>query len=319
MLRRKHASEFEVLQNKKQAGFISRYMSIDNCRVLEVGAGAGAFLEFLHSEYHCEVFFDEHSKEAREIMLSKGVLNDFNDAAHSKPIDLVVLRHVLEHIFDLSTFMTYVRNVSSLDGYVFIEVPDWSNLDSRTDPLIFEHLNQFNTYSLVVLLTRLGWQIEALEKRIDPDDPATPNRVQRLLIKKSFQSELGSKNIVSEFKHFASINYDGWKSRLNQLVDDLAPNASIGLYPASHLTFEAMLESKLLTRNIIGMFDIDRKKWGGEFLQIKIFPPEDLKLLSPDLIVVLTMGYEQEIINSLTEMGLSSRIVTISQLVKESW
>ena len=80
-----------------------------------------------------------------------------------------------------------------------------------------------------------------------------------------------------------------------------------------------MLESKLLTRNIIGMFDIDRKKWGGEFLQIKIFPPEDLKLLSPDLIVVLTMGYEQEIINSLTEMGLSSRIVTISQLVKESW
>ena len=96
-------------------------------------------------------------------------------------------------------------------------------------------------------------------------------------------------------------------------------NKTIALYPASHLTFEAIAETKLLEANVIGMFDIDKKKQTNEILGLKVFPPDALREKKPDLILIFTMAFEPEIRQSFNDLGLASRVVSISELVNKKW
>lgn len=319
MLRRKEPTVFEVGQNERQGEFLARHVPLEGKRVLEIGAHAGAFLRHLNQHYGCTAYFEELSDEARAVLASQPGLRDFRDPAADKLVDVVILRHVLEHIFDLDSFLAYVHTILAESGSLFIEVPDWTYFDANTDPFIFEHLNQFNSAGLVQLLRRTGWQVEALEKSIHPDDPATPNRVQRIVTRPTKLPMPGDAAVVEAFHAFAAVQYDGWKTALNKLLAGEAAGKTIALYPASHLTFEALTESKLGQAKVLGMFDIDEKKHGREILGVNVFPPEQLKIQQPDLILVFTMGYEREIRESFTSLGLTCRVISITELVNDSW
>jgi SAM-dependent methyltransferase len=262
MLRRKEPTVFEVGQNERQGEYLARHMALEGKCVLEIGAHAGAFLRYLYQRFGCTAYFEELSEEARTVLASQEGLHDFQSLKGEKKVDVVILRHVLEHIFDLESFLTYVHSLLAEGGSLFIEVPDWTHFDAHTDPFIFEHLNQFNSAGLMQLLRRTGWQIEALEKSIHPDDPATPNRVQRIVARSTKLPLPGDAAIAEAFRAFAAIQYDGWKTTLNKLLAGEAAGKSIALYPASHLTFEALTESKLGEAHVLGMFDIDAKKQG---------------------------------------------------------
>lgn len=314
MLRRKEPTPFEIDQNERQGAFLARHVVLEGRRVLEIGAHAGAFLRHLHQRSGCTAYFEELSEEARAVLASQPGLRDFRDPTADKQVDVVILRHVLEHIFDLESFLGYVRIILAEGGSLFIEVPDWTHFDAHTDPFIFEHLNQFNTAGLVYLLRRTGWQTEALEKSIHPDDPATPNRVQRIVARPARLPLPGDAAIVDAFRSFAEVQYDGWKNALNALLAEYS-GKRVALYPASHLTFEAVTESRLGEARVLGMFDIDAKKQGREILGLRVYPPQELQAQQPDLILVFTMGYEREIRESFAAMGLQCRVVSITELI----
>lgn len=319
MLRRKEPTLYEVDQNKRQGEFLSRHVDLEGKRVLEIGAHAGAFLSYLHHRFGCTAYFEELSEEARSVLASQECLCDFRGLEGDQKVDVVILRHVLEHIFNLDDFLAYLQTILAYAGSLFIEVPDWTHLDAHTDPFIFEHLNHFNSASLVNLLRRIGWQVDALEKSINPEDPATPNRVLRVVAHPTKLPLLGDASIVDFFSTFSALHYDGWKTVLNKLLDDDAIGSSIALYPASHLTFEALVETRLGEFNILGMFDIDVKKQGREILGLKVFSPVVLKDYQPDFILIFTMAYEPEIRESFKAMGLTSRVISISELISDFW
>jgi SAM-dependent methyltransferase len=315
MLRRKEPTVFELGQNERQGEFLARQVPLDGKRVLEIGAHAGAFLRHLYQLFGCVAYFEELSEEARTVLALQEGLHDFRGLEGDKQVDVVILRHVLEHIYDLDSFLANMHTILAEGGSLFIEVPDWTHFDVHTDPFIFEHLNQFNSAGLVHLLRRTGWQVEALEKSIHPDDPATPNRVLRIVARPTKLPLPGDASIAEAFRNFAAVQFDGWKNALNDLLAGYA-GKRIALYPASHLTFEAITESRLSEApGVLGIFDIDAKKQGREMLGLKVYPPAELKAQQPDLILVFTMGYEREIRDSFASLGLTSRVVSIIDLI----
>ena len=319
MLRRKEPTDFEIDQNIRQCNFLLQHLNLRDLIVLEIGAHAGAFLKHLHKNFSCKTYFEELSEEAKDLLASQKGLYDFRKIKNKKKVNLIVLRHVLEHIFDLEFFLNYLHSILSENGNLFIEVPDWSDFDVHTDPFIFEHLHQFSTNGLIHLLGRNGWQVTALEKSIFPNDPATPNRVQRIIAKSSNLPPLGDVSIVKTFQAFSKVQYDGWKFALNNLLESHEVGKSIALYPASHLTFEALCETNLGEKYILGFFDIDKKKQGRKFLGHEVYHPEELKLKQPDLILIFTLAYEQEIRDSFHAMGIKSNIISINDLINQSW
>jgi hypothetical protein len=319
MLRRKEPTEFEIDQNIRQCNFLLQHLNLEELNVLEIGAHAGAFLKHLYENFSCKTYFEELSEEARDVLTSQKGLYDFRKLKNKKKIDLVVLRHVLEHIFDFEVFLNYLHSILSENGNLFIEVPDWTDFDMYTDPFIFEHLNQFNINGLINLLGKNGWQVTALEQSISPNDPATPNRVLRIIAKSSNLVPLGDVSIVKTLQAFSKIQYDGWKFALNNLLESYEAGKSIALYPASHLTFSALTETNLREKNILGFFDIDKKKQGRKFLDLTVHPPEKLNIMQPDLILIFTLAYEQEIRASFDEMGIKTKVISINDLIKQSW
>ncbi len=320
MLRKSDVSDYEISQNIRQSDFIDKHFTLKRnipTTVLEIGAHAGAFLRHLNENYDCECYYDELSVDAKEILKSHGSLRDYNDYDKTLKCDLIVLRHVLEHIHNLEKFLNRIKNMLSENGVLFIEVPDWSHWDENTDQFIFEHLHQFNSFNLNHLLNRYGWKIEALEKSIDKDDPATPNRVLRVIAKKSILPLPLDKSIVQSFKSFALDYHEGWKKRLNKILKYELNEKKIALAPASHLTYLALTESNLKDADVVGMFDSNINKINKEVLGINIYSHEKIREFDVDIIIIFSLAYEPEIKKKFSEINNNFKFLSINDLIKK--
>jgi len=83
-------------------------------------------------------------------------------------VDLVVARHILEHTFDMVSFLRSLRKLIHSRGSILFEVPDAgvSIMDLNYSELWEEHIHYFTKASLRSVLTRLGWHIVFLESGI---------------------------------------------------------------------------------------------------------------------------------------------------------
>jgi len=314
MLRRSLFTEFDVEQSRSCYNFLKKTINLDQKRILEIGAGGGALLKYISQFGSSSLFYSDLSKEASLHLASHKELHALNDTTDKK-FDLIILRHVLEHIFDLDGFFLYLQQLLKKDGKIFIEVPDWSILDINTDPLIFEHLSQFNVSGLVNLMSKNSFQVDSLEKSVEKNDPSTPNRVVRIIAHFSELPKLGSNEIKNYFKNFFDNYSEKWKFTLQQILK-IYSNKKIALYPASSLTFDAIKSVDFSNVKILGMYDVDKKKQNLFFLGYEVFSPEKLKEHNPDLILTFSMGYEPEIRKSLIDMKLSAKILSIQDLIK---
>jgi SAM-dependent methyltransferase len=313
MLRRSFFTEFDIEQSKSCYKFLQKIINLDQKRILEIGAGGGALLKYISQFGSSSLFYSDLSKEACLHLSSHKGLHDLNDTADKK-FDLVIMRHVLEHIFDLDGFFLYLKQLLKKNGNIFIEVPDWTILDINTDPLIFEHLNQFNVSGLVNLMSKHSFQVDSLEKSIEKKDPSTPNRVVRIIAHFSELPKLGSNEIKNYFEKFFNNYSEKWKFTLQKILKTYS-NKKIALYPASSLTFDAIKSVDFSNVKILGMYDVDKKKQDKFFLGHKVFSPEKLLKHNPDLILTFSMGYEPEIRKSLIDMKLSAKILSIQELI----
>jgi hypothetical protein len=104
-------------------------------------------------------------------LLSNNFQIDNFDIGMEEPIkkyDCLLLSHVLEHIYDINTFITTISNYISNNGYLYIEVPNAEFYDKITDicplqEINIEHINFFSKYALNKLLVNHGYSCISLE------------------------------------------------------------------------------------------------------------------------------------------------------------
>jgi len=99
--------------------------------VMDIGACTGAALDLARQEYSAvDLNAIESSRECQASLRSLGVelLSDDVDSEwhieHQGGVDLVIMRHVLEHLLDPVSVLEKVRNVLSGNGVVYLAVPD---------------------------------------------------------------------------------------------------------------------------------------------------------------------------------------------------
>lgn len=314
MFRRQEVTHREIKGYEKQADFLSRYRPLTGLKVLEVGADTGQFLMYLKVEFGCHVYFDELNFDARKILLKRKVIKDFRRHYRKVKMDVVVLRHILEHIFDLRGFLKYISTVLKEDGLLFIEVPDWSFFDEHTDHFIFEHINQFNAYNLVMLLKKSGFITEQIEKSIWKEYRSTPNRVLRVLARPSKLAKLDEAKIVNDVRDFDNKLMSVYR-KIDVQLKRIPRNARIALCPGAGFTFEALLHTDLKKRDVVGIYDIDSRKHGKKIQGVRIFPREQLSLHRPDIILILTYGgFEQEIKEYIESLKIEPKIICWSEI-----
>ena len=287
-----------------QADFMAN--SLSGKRVLEIGCDTGQFLDFLH-ERGAITFFDELSHNARKILFERGLHMEWSPQVEK--LDWIVIRHTLEHVLQPLDWLSNLPPLSP-DGRLFIEVPDWTHLDTDTDTLNFEHLHQFTVASLTALLQRAGYAIEAVNYTTTPGYHTTPNRVLRVRVHRltwKGDRENRVRMVVEEKANALARNF----SALLALHDD----RRVAVYAASWFARTLCLQGEMLPNKICALYDSDATKYGSDFSGFVVRAPDAIAADKPDTIVILS-SYEHEIAKYLRDdVGFKGAIVGVSALL----
>lgn len=119
--------------------------------VVEVGCGKGDFIDLMQRDGHFKATGYDAAYEGDNPDIEKRYLT--NDDRHEA--DLVILRHVLEHIPRPHEFLAILKNVFG-DAKIYIEVPDadWIIKNGVFFDITYEHVNYFSRQSLSMLFAK---------------------------------------------------------------------------------------------------------------------------------------------------------------------
>ena len=111
--------------------------------ILDYGCGNKILSNFLNKIYNVDIF-------------------DIDMEKNEKKYDCVILSHVLEHIYDIQSFINLLKINIKEDGYLYIEVPnmeyyDKFNIFGPLQEISIEHINFFSKYSLSKLMVNHGF------------------------------------------------------------------------------------------------------------------------------------------------------------------
>ena len=114
---------------KKKLGLINS-LKKNAKSILDIGAGTGAFLSFIKSDFSYVTGIEPNQK-ARELAQEKGVSleQDLNDV-RDKLFDVITMWHVLEHVPNLEETIRDVEALLKPNGILIIAVPNFYSFDA---------------------------------------------------------------------------------------------------------------------------------------------------------------------------------------------
>jgi 2-polyprenyl-3-methyl-5-hydroxy-6-metoxy-1,4-benzoquinol methylase len=152
---------------------INLLMSLDgmskDSKIFEIGCNDGVFFDKFAESGFTNFMGIEPTKDSFNIARSKGynVINDYLNVETAQSIrgqygtfDLLMARHVLEHISDLPNMIKSIDLLLSDNGYILIEVPNFERcLESYNYALWEEHVNYFTFSTMKHYLSQIGINI----------------------------------------------------------------------------------------------------------------------------------------------------------------
>jgi hypothetical protein len=144
-----HSSVF--LRHMKSVSDILKKNFPARSTVVEVGCGKGDFVELLQSDGSFQVTGYDATYEGKNPSIFKRYLSEGDSVA----ADIIVLRHVLEHIQAPHLFLKMLRNVFKT-AMIYIEVPnhDWILEEQAFFDITYEHVNYFTPDALSSLFDK---------------------------------------------------------------------------------------------------------------------------------------------------------------------
>jgi SAM-dependent methyltransferase len=281
-------------------------------KILEIGCGKGNFLKRLCLTTGARGFGYDHTYEGDEqcgnnVKFFKKYFNPFNC---EEVFDVIIMRHVLEHIQSPYHFLEsiYRHGVLSPNAKLWIEVPgfEWIVKNGVFNDITYEHCNYFSKHALKNMVMSAGFNV--VEVRNIFED-------QYILLKAIYVSqnsvELAKSNYDGSLFKFHSKFYKK-KEEYNDIINS-GDNICVWGVSGKGVIFLSELAGNMLKR-IKYAIDINPKK-RGRFLPLsakRVYPPEKLKEIEGAIsVLIMNEMYEREICQNLDNMGVDAQTYVI--------
>ncbi len=316
-------------------GLVERYDLRDK-DIVEIGAGKGDFLLML-----CELrgnrgwgYDPSYVPEEGYTAPNVTFIQDFYTEKYiDQRADLIVCRHVLEHIEDPDAFIAQVRRaVGEQQSVVFFEVPNalWTLRRGGIWDIIYEHCSYFSPSSLAYLFRKHGFEVLAvnevfggqfltIEARPVDRPPTADGRPQpEGAIVEAQAAVSGQRSAVEEDltaltndAHAFAANYrakrDEWQTRLAEL----AAAGRRGVIWGAGSKGVTFLNALSAGDEIAAVVDINPRKQGKYVAGTgqRIVAPAELADLRPDFVIIMNANYREEIGGMLAKVGVAAEIL----------
>jgi SAM-dependent methyltransferase len=285
--------------------------------VIEIGCGKGEFLRRLASSPTANIsgagFDPAYRGPESELDGRLTFHREFFRREHMQSSsDIVVCRHVIEHIADPMKFLEAVREAlgNARSTRIYFETPcaDWILDNGVVWDFFYEHCSLFSRKSLVVAFQQANFEVVSVERvfgdqylwlEARPTDTSTVPHIDT--------SETAQKAV--EFQTVADRGLAAWRQSLREILKR-GPAVVWGA-GAKGVTFCNLVDPDGTL--LAGVVDINPTKQGG-FLPgtgHPILSPEQLADREVVSALVLNPNYREEIAAQLQQLGLATTVVSL--------
>jgi len=315
-------------------GIMEKYLDWQHMRqVLDIGASRGGFIRWVSERAKNKVEMtaiepdDRIADDYKDIKNAKLHLARFEDVELSDEVfDMVYCSHTLEHVDSASSAIQKMWRIMKTGGLCFLEVPNIDVLcdrESVEEFFIDKHIFHFSHVLLTEYLKQSGFEIVYSSVGEDPYNIAyilkkTSNvpQLQEFVPKEPGLSSC-HRTLIEDYIAQLKSNREKLK-KVAEKLHAFMERQKVVFWGASRV-FDALVRyGELKTEKIFCL--VDRYLWKilPEVHGKKVERPEALKLLAPDVVIILARSSDEQIFQEVQSFGVRRRIVKFRDLLNEA-
>lgn len=294
--------EFDRERLAETADWLAGHIPAD-AHVLDVGCGNGGLLLALRARGFTRLTGLDPAQACVARLRAQGMeayLGWVGDDLPQQPrFDLILLSHVLEHLFEPRLALTSLHRLLTPHGKVYVETPDAARYaDFPSVPWYYfdsEHINHFDRASLDNLARASGFRtVHAAAKTLTVQGGHHYPAVFALLSPASAPAPLLPDDTARQAitRYIAQSTQTGLAPALLLAIEHWRP---IALWGAGSQAQRLMQSSAMHAANLVAVVDGDRNKHGQNFAGCVIASPATgLRDLPSDTLVVIAAALVAE-------------------------
>jgi 2-polyprenyl-3-methyl-5-hydroxy-6-metoxy-1,4-benzoquinol methylase len=298
----KSNSRHYILHNERTS-FIEKFKQIkESGCLLDVGCGQGGLLKSLNvpswEKYGLDPIQNETHDNNENIHYINGYIESYNTDIE---YNIITCISSLEHYYNPNDVVNIFNKLLVNKGILILEVPDsLSPISQISEFYSFEHLSHFTEYSLTRMLNNNGFQVIQYDKNV-----SIPNL--RVAARK-YDTKDDKINLIDTFTNYNNQKkqvINSIKLKIDYIIEKcIKDDSKLAVYGAGiHTNF---LFDNLDFESTVELFiDSDPKKWGMNYKNKKIIPPEDIRNLKADFIIISSHDYENEIQETINKYNIN--------------
>lgn len=297
-------------------------------RVLDVGTNRGAFALELKGTYpQSKIIGIEPDERVVETWARKP---DFtwlharleDTRLEREGFDLVYSCHTLEHVRSAKLALEMHHANLAADGYLFVEVPNLAVIGSNDiveEFFIDKHLYHFSHRTLAKLLTATGFRAIAIA---DPRDTANIS----VVAVKGERPKAGAAADPQEVESAAALISSYHAQRMTNLaaltqvariIDNMAPRR-VAIWGAGRLLNSLIENGGLKPQALAAVVDKNLIRYASEAHGVKLSAPEALTALRPDVVVVMSRSFADEIRAEAQQRAPGCEVIAYGELLQRA-
>ena len=164
-------------QLNKKKKLIGKYFNKSNGKILDIGCGAGDFLQYM-KENHWNINGVDTSNKARKIANKKlniKVMDPKDWINKKEKYDVITCWHSLEHVHEPWVYLDKIKKSLTLDGFLIVALPNYQSTDAKIYKEFWaafdtpRHLYHFTIKSMNKTIKPHGLNIESIYRmNFDP-------------------------------------------------------------------------------------------------------------------------------------------------------
>lgn len=283
---------------------VGRY-GLQDGHVVEIGSGRGDFLlELCRLTGGTGTGYDPTCLPETDVPGVTFVDAYFDPSQHLRSYDLLVCRHVLEHLDDPASLLRSLQADAPAQAVLYLEVPaaEFNFSPAGMWDCIYPHVSYFSAQSLAALVGRSGYDV--LDAGTSFEGQFLWVEARRGVVRQPVEQDVAAhRQRVHDFA-------DSWRTTVQAWQERLAGNEGVVLWGAGMkgVTFlNAVDPERRLT-----VVDLNPRKWGRALPGTGhiVASPSSLQP-SVTSVLITNTAYRDEIAGQLAQLGLSADVVPV--------